>query len=201
MIRINLLPFRAAKKLENIRMQLSVYGLSVVLLVAVLGFSYMSLSSKLNEVKEKNAQLNKELASYSEMLKKIDELKKKRDELKGKVEVIQGLEAKKAGPVQLFDEIAMAVPVGRLFLKSLSETKDTVTMSGVAKDYDTVALFMTSLENTKTIKTVILGTTSKSVQDEQTISNFNLTCKKEGFEEKPKPGKQSTAKKRRSGLR
>lgn len=183
MIRINLLPFRAAKKIENIRMQISVYGLSVVLLMAVLGFIYMSLSSELNAVKEKNANLTKELASYSEMLKKIDELKKKRDDLKLKVEVIQGLEAKKAGPVQLFDEIAEAIPAGRLFLKSLSESKGIVTMSGVAKDYDTVALFMTKLENTKTIQAVTLGTTSKSVQEEQTISNFNLTCTKEGFEE------------------
>ena len=179
MIRINLLPFRAARKRENVRIQISVYVLTVVLLVLCLGVSFISLNSKLSDLKNQNAQLQKELASYSDLLKKMDELKKKRDDLKGKLDVIRGLEAKRSGPVQLFDEIAIAVPRGRLFLKSLGETGDKVTMTGVAKDYDTVALFMTSLENTKTIETVTLGSTNKSLMEEQEISNFNLTCSKQ----------------------
>ena len=178
MIKINLLPFRAAKKLENIRMQLSIYILSVILVVAVLGLSFMSLNREVNDLRAKNVRLRKELASYSEMLNKIAALKKKRKDLQGKLSVIQRLEASKAGPVQLFDEIAMAVPQGRLFLKSLNESKDRVNMSGVAKDYDTVALFMTRLEKTNKIQTVNLGSTSKSVQEGQTVSNFNLICMK-----------------------
>lgn len=178
MIKINLLPFRAAKKLENIRMQLSIYILSVILVVAVLGLSFISLNREVNDLRAKNVRLRKELASYSEMLNKIAALKKKRKDLQGKLSVIQRLEASKAGPVQLFDEIAMAVPQGRLFLKSLNESKDRVNMSGVAKDYDTVALFMTRLEKTNKIQTVNLGSTSKSVQEGQTVSNFNLICMK-----------------------
>jgi type IV pilus assembly protein PilN len=37
MIRINLLPFRAARKKENIRRQLSIYVLSVVCLLLLMG--------------------------------------------------------------------------------------------------------------------------------------------------------------------
>jgi len=182
MIRINLLPFRAAKKLENIRMQISVYALSVILMIAVLGFSFMSLSGKIQELRAEQSRLKKELASYSEMLKKMDELNKKRDDLKGKLEVIQGLEAQKAGPVQLFDEIAMAIPVGKLFLRSLSETRGKVTMSGVAKDYDTVALFMTKLENTQTINTVTLGSAKKTTIEDQEVLDFNLICTRKANE-------------------
>ncbi len=194
MIKINLLPFRAAKKLENIRMQLSIYILSVILVVAVLGLSFMSLNREVNDLRAKNVRLRKELASYSEMLNKIAALKKKRKDLQGKLSVIQRLEASKAGPVQLFDEIAMAVPQGRLFLKSLNESKDRVNMSGVAKDYDTVALFMTRLEKTNKIQTVNLGSTSKSVQEGQTVSNFNLICMK-------KVAGDKTTKKRRGRRR
>ena len=194
MIKINLLPFRAAKKLENIRMQLSIYILSVILVVAVLGLSFISLNREVNDLRAKNVRLRKELASYSEMLNKIAALKKKRKDLQGKLSVIQRLEASKAGPVQLFDEIAMAVPQGRLFLKSLNESKDRVNMSGVAKDYDTVALFMTRLEKTNKIQTVNLGSTSKSVQEGQTVSNFNLICMK-------KVAGDKTTKKRRGRRR
>ncbi|MBW2143718.1 MAG: PilN domain-containing protein [Deltaproteobacteria bacterium] len=179
MIRINLLPFRAAKKLENIRMQISVYVLSVVLLVAVLSFSLIMLNSKIKELQAQESRLQKELDSYAEMLKKIKELKRKRADVKGKLDVIQGLEAQKAGPVQLFDEIAMAVPEGKLFLRSINESKDTVSMSGVAIDYDTVARFMTNLENTTKINTVTLGSTNQTEQNKLSVCNFTLSCTKQ----------------------
>ena len=179
MIRINLLPFRKAQRRENLRMQVSIFTLSVVLVVIVLSLLGIIKSGQLNDVKTKNAKLNKELKSYSEILKKIEKLKSTRKDLQGKLDVIRNLEAQKAGPVQLFDEICMAVPEGRLFLKSLSE-KDTgqVSMAGVATDYDTVAQFMTNLEKTKTIDAVTLGATSQTEIEEQKVCTFNLTCMK-----------------------
>ena len=193
MIRINLLPFRKAKRRENLRMQISVFILSVVLVVIVLSFLGLIKSGQLKDVKAKNASLNKELKSYAEILKKIDELKRNRKDLQGKLDVIRGLEAQKAGPVQLFDEICMAVPVGRLFLKTLSEKESgMVSMAGVAIDYDTVAQFMTNLENTKTIDTVTLKATSQTEVEEQKVCTFTLTCTKyvdEKSQEKPKSKK------------
>jgi type IV pilus assembly protein PilN len=191
MIRINLLPFRKAKRREDLRMQISVYVLSVILVVIILTFLGIIKSGQLNDVKAENAKLNKELKSYAEILKKIDELKKSRKDLQDKLDVIRGLEAQKAGPVQLFDEICMAVPDGSLFLRTLGETEaGKVTMSGVAIDYDTVAQFMTNLENTKTIDAVTLGATSQTVMEQQKVCTFNLICMKHVDEKsKPKPKK------------
>ena len=202
MIRINLLPFRKAKRRENLRMQISVFILSVVLIVIVLSFLGIIKSGQLKDVKAKNASLNKELKSYAEILNKIDELKRSRKDLQGKLDVIRGLEAQKAGPVQLFDEICMAVPDGSLFLKSLSEkASGQVSMAGVAVDYDTVAQFMTNLENTKTIDTVTLKATSQSGEEQQKVCTFSLTCTKHVDEKpeekaKPKKGRKKARKKR-----
>ena len=176
MIRINLLPFRKARKLEDLRMQISIYILSVVLVVVVLGFSWMKISSELEDVKENNAKLRKELASYSEMLKQITALKNKRKDLQKKLDIIRGLEAQKAGPVQLFDEISIAVPKGRLFMTSLSEKGNSVVMAGVATDYDTVAKFMTNLEKTETIDNVTLKSVKLTEKDEQSVCDFSLVC-------------------------
>jgi len=195
MIRINLLPFRKAQRRENLRMQISVYILSVVLVVIVLSLLGILKSGQLKDVKMENSKLNKELQSYAEILKKIEDLKSSRTDLQGKLDVIRGLEAQKAGPVQLFDEICMAVPEGSLFLKSLNE-KGTgqVSMAGVAIDYDTVAQFMTNLEKTKSIDAVTLGATSQIELEEKKVCTFNLTCKKhvdEKLQEKLKPKKGS----------
>jgi len=179
MIKINLLPCRAAQKLENIRMQISVYFLSVILLVAVLSFSFIMLNSEIKGLRAQESRLKKELDSYAEMLKRIEELKRNRADVKGKLDVIRALEAQKAGPVQLFDEIAMAVPEGKLFLRSINETKDALSMSGVARDYDTVAQFMTNLEKTTKINTVTLGTTNQIEQKKLSVCNFTLSCTKQ----------------------
>ncbi len=176
MIRINLLPFRAARKRENIRMQISVYFLSVILLIVVVGLFSLNLYGEIKDLRNKEEKLKKELASYSEMLKRMDALQKKRNDLKNKIDVIQSLEAKKAGPVQLFDEIAMAVPKNKLFLKSIKESKGQVNMTGVAVDNDTVAQFMTNLEKTNTIDAVTLGSTKRTIIEEQEVSNFVLSC-------------------------
>ena len=197
MIRINLLPFRKAQRLENLRMQISVFVLSVVLVSVVIGFSWAKINGELGDIKDKHSSLNKELKSFDEILKKIDKLKRDRKDLQAKLDVIRGLEAQKAGPVQLFDEICMAIPEGRLFLKSLGEAANKVNMTGVAIDYDTVAIFMTNLEKTKTIDSVRLGSTSQSEQDGRSICSFNLSCTKHVDADAMKAGKKKGRKKRR----
>ncbi len=196
MIKINLLPFRAAKKLENIRMQISVFILSVVLVVLILGFYFIKLNGTLKETQDTNAKLKKEKATYAQLLKEVDALEKKREDLKVKVGVIQALESKKAGPVRLFDEISIAVPSRRLFLKSMNESGENISMAGVAKDYDTVALFMTNLEKTKSIKSVSLGTTNHTEMEQQQVSTFTLSCVKDLPKEEP-VGKAPSKKKKK----
>jgi len=46
MIRINLLPFRAARKKENIRRQISVFVLSVVCLALLMGFVFLNFKKQ-----------------------------------------------------------------------------------------------------------------------------------------------------------
>jgi type IV pilus assembly protein PilN len=64
MIRINLLPFRAARKKENIRRQLMVYGLSVLLLFCIMGYTFFYLTSTLSGLKEDQKRIEDELKTY-----------------------------------------------------------------------------------------------------------------------------------------
>ena len=52
MIRINLLPFRAAIRIEKVKRQITIYFLTVVLLLAGMGYFFWSMSSELSELKE-----------------------------------------------------------------------------------------------------------------------------------------------------
>lgn len=189
MIRINLLPFRAARKKENIRRQISVFVLSVVCLALLMGFVFLNLSRTVAALEADMSSKKKELATYAETTKKIEVLKKKIAEVRAKLNVIKELESKKTGPVLLLDELSMAVPKEKLWLTDLNEKKGILTLKGTAMDNDTVALFMTNLEKAKHIVSVDLQTAMLKDLPKYKLNvvDFVLACKTYAHKEKAKP--------------
>ena len=193
MIRINLLPFRAARKKENIRRQVTVSGLFIVLIIVVMGYFFLHLSSALSSLKKEEQDIRTKLAGYEKTIKKINQLERQIADIRKKLEVIKELEDRKTGPVRLLDQIAMAVPKEKLWLTSLVERGGTLTLSGTAMDNETVALFMTNLEKAELISGVDLKRASaRSIpQYRLTVSDFSLECKTYAQKEKkPAPKKK-----------
>lgn len=188
MIRINLLPFRAARKKENVKRQITFFVLVVFLLLAGMAYYFFQLNSRLAGLKEEEGRLRAELATFQETIKRINELEKKIKEIKTKLEVIKTLEKNKTGPVLLLDEIAMAVPKDKLWLNSFTESKGVLTLTGTAMDNETVALFMTNLEKSEHIVGVDLENAKlRNLPDYKLrVSDFVLSCRTYAFEQKSK---------------
>jgi len=189
MIKINLLPFRAARKKENIRRQISIYVLTLIFVFLLSGYAWWHYSSTLSRLEEEKTRKKKELASYSETTKKIKAIKNKIIQIEAKLKVIKGLEEKKTGPVLLLDEISAAVPKDKVWLNALAERNGILTLKGTARDNDTVALFMTNLEKAPHIKSVDLGSTVLKVLKKRNLNltDFQLNCKTYAYKEPPKP--------------
>lgn len=200
MIRINLLPFRAARKKENIRRQISVYALSLVFLIVVMGYFYFNFNMELAALKADKADKKSELETYTGTSKKIREIKRKIEEIKAKLDVIKQLESNKSGPVHLLDQISIAVPKDKLWLRSLREQKGILTLQGTAMDNDTVALFMTNLEKAKHIISVDLESAKLRTlqQYNLNVTDFVLTCKTYSYKEKAEPETKKKRKRKRS---
>jgi type IV pilus assembly protein PilN len=76
MIRINLLPFRAARKKENIRRQVSIFILSLILvLLGLFGFNHY-LGSQIDDLNDEIKIANTELNKYNEINKEIPKSKR-----------------------------------------------------------------------------------------------------------------------------
>jgi type IV pilus assembly protein PilN len=198
MIRINLLPFRAARKKENIRRQLTIFVLSVVFAMVVMGYYFMKMSTTLSNRKKEEAQIKVELAGYKKTIERINSLEKKIAEIRKKLDVIKDLEKKKTGPVLLLDQIATAVPKEKLWLTSLVEKQGKLTLNGTAMDNETVAVFMTNLEKSELITAVDLSSTRlRSIPEYKlNVADFSLECTTYAFKEKEKE-KGTTAKGRK----
>ena len=197
MIRINLLPFRAARKKENIRQELSCYFLGLVLLILVMTYLQVGSSGRLNHLKAEEQNVRKELAVYEKNNRIAARIKANLKEIRDRLDIIHDLEQKKGGQLGLLTDVALAVPEGRLWLQSLSEKEGLLTINGTAMDNDTVALFMTNLEKTPSITSVDLKNTQLQDFPEYNLkgSGFLLSCEtilKEAplaSEKKPKDSK------------
>ncbi len=75
MIKINLLPFRTARKKENVRRQLSILFFSLFLVFILLVYYNMKLSGQVKEIKSKVEKTKTEIAKYELINKEINEIK------------------------------------------------------------------------------------------------------------------------------
>jgi type IV pilus assembly protein PilN len=193
MIRINLLPFRAARKKENIRRETSIYFLTLVFLILVMAYLQTSSSSRLKILKAEEQSARKELAIYEKNNRIAAQIRAKIKEIQDRLTVIRDLEQKKGGPLKILTEIALAVPEDRLWLQSLVENGGMLTINGTAMDNDTVALFMTNLEKVKSITSVDLKSTQLQDFPKYNLkaSGFVVTCQT-ALQQAPSGSKQKT---------
>lgn len=195
MIKINLFPFRAARIKENIRRQVTIFSLSVVFLILLLGifpynpYSYVSLDKKLKSLREEKDDKEKKLDSFKDITVKIKKLDITKAEIELKLKTIEDLEKGKTGPVKLLDDIAMSVPRDKLWLTTFKEDKGTLILEGTAMDNETVADFMDRLEGTESVKSVeLVRTRQKNIKElGLNLKDFALNCKTYAFKEKPPP--------------
>jgi len=195
MIRINLLPFRATRKKENIRRQVSIFLLSLAFMLIILFYFNFSLSSKIGNLSTKIKDAKSDLGKYDKINKEIAEIKKKLDNLKKKIAVMDSLEANRFAPIRLMDTMTQTIVTKRMWFTSLQSKDQRVNITGVALDNTTVADFMVRLENSGLFKEVDLKTLKRAKSQKGATSrfvNFSVICTKKPLIQPQK--KQTSAK-------
>ena len=187
MIKINLLPFRVARKKENIRRQISVFLLLILLTVVALSWYTLVINKQILTVKEKTKQVNRQILKYKEKADRVAKIKKDLKVLQEKLEVVSSLKKQREKQLILFDGMTDLVVPGRMWLQSFKTDKNTVTIKGIAFDNPTIADFMGRLENSPLFgfgKVDLKTAKMKKFKDGVMLKSFELLCKKEKPKEK-----------------
>ncbi len=145
MIRINLLPVRAAKKKETVRFQLTIAGLVIFLVVAATLLFYISYRSDVASLKNDIKAGKSELAQLKSKIGVLAKLKGQKRVLEDKLKIVSKLEEAREGPVDMFRRLSAAMPE-KAWLHSMVEKGDSMTLSGVAAYDDVIADFMRNLK-------------------------------------------------------
>jgi type IV pilus assembly protein PilN len=197
MIRINLLPYRAARRKENIRKQIGIFSFSLLVVLAILLFYNMRLQKKIDSLNTKIAENKTILAKYESQAREVDRIKKAFNNLENKTKVIKNLETKRNDAVYLLDNMTKLVaehtlsssgsdsfsdkdntPVKRLWFTNFEAKGDNIGIKGIAMDNKTVADFMTRLERSNLYKNVNLKTLKQQKTTKLNLKSFDISCDK-----------------------
>lgn len=192
MIRINLLPFRIARKKENIRFQISVFILLIVLVSVALFAATHMVNKKIISVKDQTRQVDRQIAKFKEKAMRVKKIKTDLKRLEEKLEIVKSLQKQRDKQYVLFDAMTQLIVPERMWLESFRTDANNVHIKGIAFDNPTIADYMEKLEKSPLFDKVDLKTAKmKKFKNDVMLKSFELLARKS----KPKPAAKPTAKK------
>jgi type IV pilus assembly protein PilN len=177
MIRINLLPVRAARRKENVRQQVSMFFLFIVFVVCVMGYLTISMNRTISGLNNKIVVAQAELVKYQAIEKRVSKIKSELRTLEEKMDIIAQLEANRTGPVRFMDALTSLVLADKMWLVTLTETNGKMKLAGVATDNKTIADFMSRLERSSDFTAVDLISSKQIAQQDRKLKAFTITCR------------------------
>ncbi|HLC17778.1 MAG TPA: PilN domain-containing protein [Thermodesulfobacteriota bacterium] len=178
MIRINLLPVRAAKKKESVRFQLTLAGLITVFVVAVTIAFYFTVKSEATAVKSDIESGEEELRVLKEKIGELSLIKEQKRVVEEKLRVISGLEEARTGPSDLFGLISTTIPE-RAWLRNIKDDGFVITLEGFASMDEDVAEFMRRLQRAARFKAVELDVAQRVREPESSADVVSFIIKLE----------------------
>lgn len=172
MIRINLLPYRAARKKENVRNQILVFFSVVIAVIGALTYFSFYLTDQINGLEKKIQITQKEVAKFNKIVEKVEQIKATLELLRKKLEIIKKLKENSRDAFQLLDTLTNMIIESRMWLtdfeaiekapkkskkkkkkKTPEQTEQQIDVNikikGMALDNKTIADFMTRIQEAK----------------------------------------------------
>ncbi len=185
MIRINLLPVRAAQKKQKLRAQISILALCIILVCIGCAGLYIQEQSAQNSIKVEISQIDKKNQELKKKIGQVKDFENKKADLEKKLNVLNKLKEDKFGPVHLLDDLSESLPE-RLWITKFSEKSGNIDIAGLADSENTVAEFMEKLEASSYYRNIKLAVTEQTTVSDMKMQKFSLKCNVE----KPAPEKK-----------
>jgi type IV pilus assembly protein PilN len=144
-IRINLLPHREQKRQARQRQFISLALSLAVLGLAVVALVHGVLAAQIDNQKDRNGLLKKEIAKLDEQIKEIDRLRDQIQAVISRKQVVETLQANRSEAVHLLDQLVRQLPDG-IYLRSVRQAGAKVTISGYAQSNARVSTLMRNIE-------------------------------------------------------
>jgi type IV pilus assembly protein PilN len=172
MIRINLLPVRAAKKREFGRQQIVLFALLLVLAAIGNWFWYNKVGNELTSLDNQIARTHAEIAQLEKTIGEVKSIKEDKKALEDKLKILDTLKKGRTGPVKVMDELATLIPQ-KVWLLDYVEAAGQVTMTGQSAAYEDLSAFSKKLKASTHFTNVVI---KKASQRNDGTVDWTITC-------------------------
>ena len=193
MIRINLLPFRVRIRKENVRQFISVYLLSVVLVLVSICYLWIRQNNQVSVLDSRLKEVTREADSFAKYEKILQELMRKKEIIETKRRVIHDLQKDRDKLVRILALMSISLPAERVWFEKLLQSGNSITVEGIALSNETIAEFMRNLEVSPYVVrgSINLVHSRLTAMGGMKLREFRLTCtllSYSDFQEKLKAG-------------
>jgi len=193
MIRINLIPYRAARQQKQILLHVIVALLVVgVAAVIILGM-YMYAASDLSGRQEKLASLVAQNKTLSKKIGKVRNLDKLRADVERKLKLVDQLQHGRFRSLEMLLAFSHAIPEN-VWLLNVKDSKGELTLSGRGESNKAVADFMRVLDHEKIFTGVTLQFIQRKKVGDIPVRNFSLKMQRVGSSTLAMPVKSNKGK-------
>lgn len=175
MITINLLPVREAKKRNTERKNAVLLGAVVGGTLLVILIAHVTISGRVASLNSQVAATQAEIDELSKVIGNVAEFKKKKSDIETKLDIIKTLDANRGGPVRILDELASRLPE-KIWLTRLSQADGALTVEGLSLDNETIAAYMTKIEESPFFTNVELERSQLEEDGPVKLNRFTITC-------------------------
>jgi type IV pilus assembly protein PilN len=182
MIRINLLPHRAAKRALRKR-EFNFLLLGTVIAAAAIWYGgKLYLDEQNAEQQRRNDILVAENKKLDVQIEEIKKLKEQTNQLLSRKQVVETLQVNRAASVKLLDQLVRQLPDG-VYLKSIKQTGTKINMVGLAQSNARVSTLMRNLESSPYLASAELVEIKAVTERNQRLNEFSLNISMKGLED------------------
>jgi type IV pilus assembly protein PilN len=172
MIKINLLPVRAAKKREFGRQQLMLFALLLILGGIGNYFWYATVEGQKDQLDQQIGRTRTEIAQLEKTIGEVKSIKEDKKALEDKLKILDSLKKGRTGPVKVMDELATIIPQ-KVWLLDYTETAGGVSMKGQAVSYEDLSSFSKKLKASKHFRDIVI---KRATQKADGTVDWDITC-------------------------
>ena len=176
MIHINLLPVREILRRKKIKVEFFSFFSGIGALVLILALIEIFQVSSISGLKEEESKINTEKQQYTAILNEIKKIEEEKKVLLTRIDVINQLKQSSSLTVHVLDEIANFTPIGRIWLKNLSQAESQLSIGGMALDDQTIAKYLDDLESSKYIQNVRLVSSAMEMYADRSLKAFSISA-------------------------
>ena len=172
MIRINLLPVRAAKRREGGKQQLLLLVLALIIALGANFFWWKRISDDLSALDQQISRTKQEIAQLEKTIGEVKSITQEKKALEDKLKILDNLKKGRTGPVRVMDELSSLIPP-KVWLSNWNEQAGVVAMSGRAVTYEDLSVFSKKLKGSKHFRDVVIH---KASQKADGVVEWEITC-------------------------